>query len=115
MNTGKEEKMVKKGTKVTLLPRMDFKDQPERFVEKYAGDDKFGHWQEFSIVDRTFNMERSLRGYLILRFYTEQELNVGDVVEIGELIGVYAHKRNITVVVSVAGDEDFELMRELGI
>lgn len=106
--------MVTAGKKVKLLPRMDFKNRPEKFVEKFEGDDKIGHYQEFSVQDFTTSARGVFKGFLIVRFYGEKELNVGDEVEIGEIIGVMGNHGNTTTMVSIAGDDTYEIRRELG-
>jgi hypothetical protein len=89
--------MIAIGTKIKLRPNLRYKDQPEKDCDFYVGDNSYGKYLQFQVLDaNNVNTGKSVSGFFYIQIFTELPLAVDDMVTIKEIMYVQ-RKGNVCV------------------
>lgn len=95
--------MIKVGSKIRLLPNMNYADHPERNEDVGTGENKLGKYLQMQVMDSTIIKGKKTTGFFYVRIFTDISLVPNDMVTVKEI--VYAQKKNRTAVIGIKIEE----------
>lgn len=95
--------MINSGRSITLRPYKHYKDDPSKSVDVGYGENSYGKFLKFQVLDCNAGENGSNTGFAYLNVYTDVPLKVNDCVTIDDILYVQVKRTSYNKTATIIG------------